>query len=137
MKYIQLDNILGDLGSIINQPFDFEINPLDINLAKIQFNFMNNFYFYTNSIENIEFSEIYNSKDPNLNISDIKVICKKIFNTEMFKLELIVNDAGKSTEFLFTIAEGSKDYILSVISDKRFLVTCKFVVQEIDKMRHL
>ena len=95
---------------------NFEINPLDINIAKIQFNLINKI---KNDDIISDIVEVFESKDPRLDLSEIKVICTKDF---ILKAEFLYKNISAKSVNLFS---GTKEQLLTYLSGKDFFDTCK------------
>ncbi len=133
MKTIQLNKFTNFVSQIKNQKTAFEVEPLDVNLAKMQFNL-------TKRLEREipdfgDFApvvEAYESKDPTLNISTVKLLCKKLDN-KLRSLELYVQDRARVNEYNYVIAQGEKDEILSSVNKNSFFEICKNVINNINE----
>lgn len=132
MKSIKLNKLNNFANNLKPYKNSFEVNPLDVNIAKIQFNLINRlereipeFGDFASVVEN------YESKDPTLNISTVKVLCKK-FNDKIRSLELHVQDRARINEYNYIITQGEKAEILKAVNDKNFFEECKSVVLKID-----
>jgi hypothetical protein len=95
---------------------NFEINPLDINIAKIQFNLINKL---NNSNENSYIIETFENKDPRLDLAIIKIICT---NNTVLKAEFSYKNNESHNIELFN---GSKEKLLEYLQGKAFFDTCK------------
>jgi len=104
----------------------FEVNPLDINLARIQFN-MQNTISSTKGNENIR--EVYESKDPTLNISFVE--CVYLINGDNCQIILIVTDKSGLNKSEHNIILSSKQNVVDFIYSREFLFTCKKIILEI------
>lgn len=132
MKMIKLDKLNNFANNLKPYKNSFEVNPLDVNLAKIQFNLTKRlereipeFGDFAPVVEN------YESKDPTLNISTVKVLCKK-FSDKVRSLELYVQDRARVNEYNYIISQGEKDQILKAVNGNNFFEECKSVVLKID-----
>ena len=133
MKTIQLNKFTNFVSQIKNQKTAFEVEPLDVNLAKMQFNL-------TKRLEREipdfgDFApvvEAYESKDPTLNISTVKLLCKK-FDDKLRSLELYVQDRARVNEYNYIIAQGEKKEILSSVNENSFFEVCKNVINHINE----
>ena len=107
----------------------FQVNPLDINIAKIQFNLIKKF-----EATNVEFpvKEEFESKDPTLNISNVIVTCEKISENNI-NLDMTVWDKNKEKEYKYTYKSGTQEQIDEAIKDKTFFMACKELVLKIDE----
>ncbi len=103
----------------------FEINPLDIELAKIQMNLIIKLQ-QTNDIGLI--TEEFINNDRTLNIS--KVLIKYYELSSLSILELIILD-NNNKEYLFNLKENSRIDILKQIKNKIFFDFCKDNIQKV------
>lgn len=116
----------------------FEANPLDVNLAKIQFSLAKR--LEREIPEHGDFAKVverYISKDPTLNISTIEVLCRKS-NIESKKdmlrtLELNITDKAGINTYSCELINGDKNEILKAVNEKSFFETCKALVLEVEK----
>lgn len=134
MNYIKIDKVRQIVAKAVKQ--NFEVNPLDVNLAKIQFNL-------TKRLEleippHGDFAQVvesYISKDPTLKISAIEVICKKSNidspKQKLRTLQLKVTDKTKNS-YIYEIASGEKKDILEAINNTTFFETCKTLILDIN-----
>lgn len=108
----------------------FEVNPLDVNLAKIQMNLSSR--CEREVPENGDFSpiiEIFRSSDPTRDLSEIKVICnfdKKnpgVKNTNrLLSTQIEKKDGSKKEIELF---KGTKNELLDYLKTTEFFKICK------------
>lgn len=105
----------------------FEVEPLDINIAKVQFNMIKNL-----NTDNINFpiSESFENHDPTLKISEVKVVCKK---EENYILDVEVSDSKKDKKYFYTLKSGTKEEITEYLNNKIFLFGIKELVLEINE----
>lgn len=127
MKQIVIKDI-DFIKKVEEAPLDFEINPLDINLAQIQLNFINKIKNITQ--ESFDLSEAYVSKNPLLNVSEIKIYTIK--DGGNFSLKLVVTDKLKTKAFIYNILTDTKENIIDFICSKDFVRINKNVIKEID-----
>lgn len=120
----------------MNKP-KFEVNPLDINIAKMQFNLQNRLEKEVPDYGDFApVVEKYNSKDPTKNFSEVKVLCKHLKEDKTNKqraLELNVTDKKTLDEYSYTLAKGQKNDIIDAIHDNKFFEVCKNVINQIDE----
>lgn len=136
MSYIKVDKIKQIIAKTAKPVF--EVNPLDVNLAKIQFNLTKR--LEREIPEHGDFAQIverYISKDPTLNISTIEVLCKKS-NIESKKdmlrtLVLNISDKANINTYSCELLNGEKSEIIKAVNDKNFFETCKAIVLEVEK----
>ena len=134
-----MNQIEGMSRTIKNKKTSFEVNPLDINLAKIQMKFQKEFERIIP--EHGDFTPIierYISKDPTLNISEIELLCKKS-NQESPKqklrtLEINVSDRAGLNKYNYVIVQGEKKDIIEAVLNNKFLETCKSVVLSVNEV---
>lgn len=108
---------------------DFQVEPLDINIAKMQFNMVQNF-----ASDNINFplSERFENHDPTLKISEVSVECKKE-EKDNFILEVEVSDSKKDKKYFYTLKSGNKQEISDFLNDRNFLFSIKELVLTINE----
>jgi len=109
---------------------NFEINPLDINIAKIQQKLLSR--LEREVPENGDFAPVfeeYKSKDPTLDLSTLKVICKYIKDNAPKKdtraLEIICTEKSNNNERARTLTQGTKKQILEYLNGSDYFNTCK------------
>ena len=107
-------------------PFRFEVNPLDVNLAKMQHAllervpkelFLNK---QTNSVE-----EKYESHSPQIEVSTIMVDCLRSGNDTSYSLWLTVYDKERRRKHEQRLASGSDLQIKTYLESSDFVPTCK------------
>ena len=133
MKTIQLNKLTNFVSQVRNQKAAFEVEPLDVNLAKMQFNLTKRLEREIPDFGDFApVAEAYESKDPALNISTVKILCKKLDN-KLRSLELYVQDRARVNEYNYVIAQGEKDEILSSVNKNSFFEICKNVINNINE----
>lgn len=115
----------------INTP-SFEVNPLDVNLVKMQFNL-------TKRIEREipqdgDFApvfETFESKSPILDLSDVKISCKhkKDIGSSTRIVELLSKNRAKTKEQAFILFEGTKKELIDYINQTTFFEDCKKTIK--------
>lgn len=116
----------------------FDIDPLDLALAQIQFNLLTK--LEREVPEEGDFSmviEKYDSEDPTLKVGNLKIVCKhnaKSSSNNSRSLEIIVADKKGKDNYRYTLGEGNKSEILGLVQSKSFVWTSKSVVNNVDKM---
>jgi len=136
MNYIKVDKVKQIITKTAKP--GFEVNPLDVNLAKIQFNLTKR--LEREIPEHGDFAQVverYISKDPTLNISTIEVLCKKS-NIESKKdmlrtLVLNISDKASINTYSCELINGEKTEIIKAVNSKDFFETCKAIVLEVEK----
>ncbi len=111
-----------------NMDISFCINPLDINLAKMQFNILKR---YENEVLSFgDFSplvEEYLSKDPTLDVSLIKVICR--YSTDNIRvLELLLDNKTQIKKVNYVLCEGTKEEIFRYLQKTDFVSDIKKII---------
>jgi len=111
---------------------EFEVNPLDINIAKIQFNLKNrcDIEVPDMGIFNVV-EEIYESKDPTLDLSNIRIIYKNKVKDASSKeryLVLVVQNSSKTVQKEKILIEGSKSEINNYINTTKFFRDIKHIL---------
>lgn len=108
----------------LNNYIEFDIDPLDINLAKIQFNFKSR--CEKEIVDNKEFPPIYEkyeSKDPSLDLAEINVICK--YSKDIINLDILVTNKTKTHQYEYTLVSGTKHDILKYLDSTLFFTNTK------------
>lgn len=139
MKITTLNKVESATKYITNKRVNFEINPLDVGIAKIQHNLQKNLERLIP--EHGDFAPVvenYISKDPDIDISEIKVMCR-FLNVNAPKknkrnMELYVTDKARINTYRFVMAQGDKKDMLNVINSKQFFDVCKSVVMCVDEV---
>lgn len=113
-----------------NNNIGFEINPLDINLAKIQMNLAKR--CEREVPENGDFAPVFESfknQDPTINLSEIIITCKHNKNNPGTKninrillAKIAKKDNGIKNMQLF---DGTKKELLEYLNTQEFFKTCK------------
>lgn len=106
---------------------EFEINPLDINLAKIQFGLINDF---SAEVINLPIEKSFENHDYMLKFENLTVRC---FFDENKKINLEVEVGGKDKKYFYTLKKGKKAEIYEYLQTQTFLFAIKELVQEISK----
>ena len=112
------------------QNMKFGIDPLDINLVKIQQEFQKKVEQIPNYGNFTPLIGLYESKDPTRNISKIIITCKNLEDetNKLRTLELRINNKQNLDETIFTLAKGNKQEIIDIINDKKFFEICKSLI---------
>ncbi len=114
----------------------FELDPLDINLAKIQSNMTKR--LEREMAEYGDFAPVvekYESKNPEMNISTIKISCEhdpKSVSKKLRRINLSVMDKARINEYQCTLKKGYKSELLEYVNDEDFFGSAKKVVQLIN-----
>lgn len=118
----------------MNKKADFEVNPLDVNIAKMQYNLLSR--LEREMPENGDFAPVieqYFSKDPTLNLSEIKVTCSNVKDKSAKNttraLEVLCSDKSGSKEIKKLLAKGSKKDILEYLNTTDFFAAIKNTVK--------
>lgn len=108
----------------------FKINPLDINLAKMQFNLIKKIESDSFFDEEFKLSvEKYQSKDPTLDISDVSIILNKTLeNKEEFILSIEILNKQKTKKEEFELFKGSRKNLISFIKSTSFFEKAKVLI---------
>ena len=110
-------------------PEEFEVNPLDINIAKMQFNLKNRCDIEVPEVGIFNVvEEIYESKDPTLDLSTIRIIYKnklKDTNVKERYLVLVIHNSSKTVKKEKVLIKGSKNEINSYINSQKFFKDVK------------
>ena len=131
MKEINLNEIINNLNI---EQCEFKIDPLDINIAKIQFNLQKRLPAEISEADNYStIIEKYVSKDPTLNIKSIEIKCNKSDVKNSNTLEIIILNKNKN-EYKCIIAKGDKKNINSIIKEKDFFRLCKTIALYVNNL---
>ncbi len=138
MPEIKLNLIEGFVKKFKSRDVKFEVEPLDVNLAKLQFNLTKR--VEREVYEHGDFAplvEKFESKDPTLDISTIKVVIRKSDNDSPKKklrvIELHVNDKAGLNDYVYTLKEGEKKDIVEAVNKRAFFFTCKSVAMSVSE----
>lgn len=138
MKIINLNSIESAVKHIRSKKVGFELNPLDMNIAKMQFNLQKR--AIREIPEHGDFAplvEKYTSKDPTLNISQVEVVCqflnKDVPKKTQRSLEINVTDKSGINSYNYVLAQGDKNEIINAINKNDFLELCKSVTLSVDE----
>jgi len=129
MNKINNYNIQGQ-NKMPQKNVEFKINPLDINLAKIQYNLLSRCEMEVP--ENGDFApivEVFKSLDPTIDLSEIKVTCKYDINDSGIKntnriLNAVIRKIGKEDNSI-ELFKGSKKELIEYLKKKDFFEVCK------------
>lgn len=125
---IDLETIMAEIKT--SAPI-FEVEPLDINIAKIQFELNKRL-----ELEMPEYGEFlpiiekYDYKGSYYNFSELCVKCSQVTDVateDMRTLDLIIKDKKNTNEYICNIAKGNKKEIISALNNRNFLKVCKKV----------
>ncbi len=127
IKNIDINKVMSDLKK---QQASFEVDPLDVNIAKIQFNLLNRL-----EREVPEYGcfapviEKYTSKNPDLNIGDIIVKCSHVKDS-LSKLDrtldlTVVDRFNPNKQMNLNIAKGTKKDVMESVKQREFFAICK------------
>ena len=105
----------------LDKEIDFDIDPLDIGLAKIQYQLIKK-----NNL-NSTITETFENQNPMLDLSLIEII----YDSQ--KLEIIVHNKTKTNQYKHTLINGSKLEIVEYLSSKKFFINCKNFIYSISK----
>ena len=126
--YKQTNRINDNMTEI--KKLDFEANPLDVNIIKLQLALLKR--AEREIPENGDFAPVvekYESKDPTLDLSDVKVTCKYLKDDSPKKdkraLEVSCINKAKTEERTKILTKGTKAEILKYLDDVEFLSGCK------------
>lgn len=116
----------------------FEVKPLDVSLAQIQYNLINRLEREVPEYGDFApVTEKYTSKSPRLKIGDIIVKCSNVKDSETKKdrsLDITVFDRHNPDEFCtHNIATGTKKEILEAVNQSGFFETCKSISLQFDE----
>lgn len=109
----------------------FEINPLDVNIAKIQHKLISNF-----DVEKFEpLIETFESKDPALDLSSLSVICR--YCDDIGSVEVVVNllNKNKTQNYEQVIFKSSKQSVFEYLNTTKYFTDVKsFVYKSIKRI---
>lgn len=110
----------------------FEIEPLDINIAKIQFELIK---FFDSKDQKYPISKMYENKDSTLKISELNVLCyKNNEKSDKLNLDVEVWDVKKEKKYIYTLKSGTRQDIADYVKEKVFLFAIKELVLKIDEV---
>lgn len=138
MKPIKKLDIVKNIMESSNKKKSFEVSPLDVNLAKIQYNLIER--LEREMAEYGDFAAViekFTSKNPKLRIGDIVVRCSHLPKAESKlerSLDLTIFDKHNPEKFItHNLAVGKKQAILDKVKQKEFFETCKSLVLEFNE----
>ncbi|MBQ9245785.1 hypothetical protein IJ182_05920 [bacterium] len=124
------NNILLKKSNMNNKKSSFEVNPLDVNIAKIQYSLINR--LEREMPENGDFAPVverYQSKDPTLDLSTVKVACRHVKSSEKSNnqrcIEASCKNKAETHEISKILAVGTKKQIIDYVKDTQFFEKCK------------
>lgn len=134
LKNINVNKLVYD-----SQKFktSFEINPLDINLSKIQENLTKR--LEREMCEYGDFAPVverYESENPLREFSTIKISCdhdRESISKTVRNLNLSVKDKVSGDEYVCTLKKGFKHDIEKYVANREFFDTTKKVILMIDE----
>ena len=136
MNPINNINVNKFVAEAKNEITVFELDPLDINLAKIQHNMTKR--LEREMPEYGDFAPVvekYESKNPEMSISTVKITCehdKKSISKKLRKIGLYVTDKTRLNEYQCTLKKGYKSDLMEYVNDEEFFNSAKKVVQLIN-----
>lgn len=120
----------GPLVNMGTQKANFEINPLDVNIVRMQHSLLKRLEL--EMPENGDFAPVYEeyqSKSPILNLSEVRVTCKYVKDDSPKKdtraLEITCKDKGDKNERTKTLVQGTKKDIMEYLNSTNYFNTCK------------
>lgn len=119
-----------------NKVTSFELDPLDMNLTKIQDSLGKR--LEREMAEYGDFSPVverYESKNPEMNISTVKLSCEhdpKSLSKKLRRITLSVTDKARINEYQCTLKKGYKSDIIDYVKNEEFFESAKKVVQLIN-----
>ena len=117
----------------INNDIKFEIKPLDINLAKLQFNLINRLKDALKEEKDFKLiEETYKSTIRDLNIDKVTAVCSSD-NSKEINLTIKISDKNNNEQEIL-ITKGDMQKILNTVKDKNFFITLKNAVVNIDNL---
>lgn len=105
----------------LDKDIDFDVDPLDMGLAKIQYQLIKKINL------NNTITETFENQNPMLEISWIEIV----YNSQ--KLEIIVHNKAKTNQYKHTLISGSKPEIVEYLNSKKFFINCKNFIYSITK----
>ena len=123
-------NYIQGTPKVQNKKNEFEINPLDINLAKMEMNLIKRCEMEVP--ENGDFASVvesFKSLDPTLDLSNIVAECKYDKNNSGIKnsnriLQVKISKKNQNDTVLI-LFKGAKKDLLEYLSSKEFFANCK------------
>lgn len=138
MPSIKINLLENVVKKIKSRDIKFETEPLDVNIAKIQYNLINR--VEREIYENGDFAPVVEKwipKDPTLNISAIEVVCKnspkKTPKQKLRVMELNIKDKSGLNTYTYILKEGEKKDIIEAVNKRAFFFTCKSVALSVDE----
>lgn len=120
----------GPLLNMGTEKPNFEINPLDVNIVRMQHNLLKR--LEKEMPENGDFAPVfeeYQSKDPTLDLSEVRVVCKYVKDDSPKKdtrmVEITCKDKSKCNERTKTLIQGTKKDIMEYLKGAEYFNTCK------------
>ena len=122
----------------INPRTTFEVKPLDINIAKAQYNLIER--LEREVPEYGDFAPViekFTLKSPRMEVGDVQITCSNVKESET-NLERVLKltvSAGKNPKngIGVKLASGKKTEILDIVKDKAFFEKVKSIVLNIDE----
>lgn len=128
-QFININEILQEVSA---NPLPFDVEPLDVNIAKIQFNLLKRLPVEVSELGNfLPVFEIYKNEGSYYRFSELKVVCGSTSDnaTESIRfLAFIVKNRLTSDEYYCWLAEGNKSEIIAFVTEKQFFHICKAIV---------
>lgn len=116
----------------------FEVEPLDVNLSKLQFEMSKR--LEREVPEYGDFAPVvekYDYKGNFYNFSGFRLVCSHIKDSADKKqrsLDFIAIDKNNVKEYVYNVTKGSKAEIMNIIMDNRLFESCKSVLQHLSEL---
>lgn len=114
--------------------FKFSVNPLDVNLAKMQFSLLEKFRREVSSqTEGYSAKECYESKSPVLHVKEVILECLQSRNYSWeYSLWLTVTENGGERQEEYRLMKGSAQQMEAYLDSPAFMTVCKGYVLYFD-----
>lgn len=104
----------------------FEINPLDINIAKIQHKLISKF-----NVEKFEqLVETFESKDPTIDLSSISLLCRCCDNTDFIEVVVKLLNKNKTQNYEQVVFRSNKQAVFEYLNTTKYFTDVKSFVYE-------
>ena len=139
MNNIKILNIKTIAENMKKKVQSFELNPLDISIAQMQMNLQKRLPLEVP--EHGDFAPVvekFVSKDPTMNISSVKIVCKKSDKEapkqKLRTLEISIESKTGADVYKCVIADGDKKSITDIVKEKDFFTLCKTIALDVDNL---
>ncbi len=109
------------------QKTTFQVNPLDLNIAKIQFNLIQKSENITSNSES-SISENYQHNGPTLNLFELQVTLNTFTDNNANLIVDAVDKQKKSKNIV--LMQGKKEDVFKYLKSTKFFENCKTFIKE-------